>query len=93
MVSEAKEPVSIFDIIEERSEHPEVFQWRMSEGYLQLAKEQRLFEGELTSLQGKEVKLVVRKYALTLQALIRLKASSAAHGRKLTRRLQRQWPG
>jgi hypothetical protein len=91
MESATKDPVSIFDTIEERSEHPEMFQWRMSAGYLQLADEERLFEGELTSIQGKEQKLVVRKYALTLQALIRFKASSSTHPRKRTPGLRRQW--
>lgn len=65
---------SIFDVIEERSENPEDFNWITSKSLSEFSEEEKLYEGYLININNKTNKTCKRKYILTVFALIKFKA-------------------
>ncbi len=73
MEPRASKHKSVFDIIEERSEHPEQFAWTKDAAKLAYQAEEFLHKGELATLSASDEVPKKRPYVLTLQALIRYK--------------------
>ena len=66
---------SIFDIIEERSETPNIFAWSDNVTLFNKHPDIFLFEGNLMTVQKDPYKLRTRRYVLTLNALIKYKVA------------------
>jgi len=83
MESNALASKSIFDIIEERSEVPDIFGWTKNESLYKWDEESFLFESDLVEVQREPQKLKSRRYVLTLNSLIRFKVANCISNNRI----------
>ena len=73
MESHSNDGQSFFDLLEEKSEKPEIFDWQTDKNLFKYNEEERLFVGTLLSIKKSPNKIKKHLFLLTLQSLIKYK--------------------